>query len=45
MFEGTPTDLVTARSTLTGQHLAKYVAVALSPHRTVLVIRRHMLAV
>ena len=28
VFEGTPRDLVTARSTLTGQHLAKYVAVA-----------------
>jgi hypothetical protein len=24
VFEGTPTDLVTARSTLTGQHLATY---------------------
>ena len=28
VFEGTPRDLVTAHSTLTGQHLAKYVAVA-----------------
>ncbi|MCG5445675.1 excinuclease ABC subunit UvrA [Micromonospora sp. NIE79] len=26
VFEGTPTDLVTARSTLTGEHLAAYVA-------------------
>jgi len=26
VFEGTPADLVTARSTLTGQHLATYVA-------------------
>ena len=26
VFEGTPADLVTARSTLTGQHLARYVA-------------------
>ncbi|HEX6337551.1 MAG TPA: excinuclease ABC subunit UvrA [Jiangellaceae bacterium] len=26
VFEGTPTDLVAARSTLTGQHLAEYVA-------------------
>jgi excinuclease UvrABC ATPase subunit len=25
VFEGTPTDLVTARSTLTGEHLAAYV--------------------
>ena len=25
VFEGTPTDLVAARSTLTGQHLAQYV--------------------
>ena len=25
VYEGTPTDLVTARSTLTGQHLARYV--------------------
>ena len=28
VFEGTPADLVAARSTLTGQHLADYVAVA-----------------
>ncbi|HUR73520.1 MAG TPA: excinuclease ABC subunit UvrA [Sporichthya sp.] len=27
VFEGTPADLVTARSTLTGQHLAQYVGV------------------
>jgi excinuclease UvrABC ATPase subunit len=26
VFEGTPADLVAARSTLTGQHLAAYVA-------------------
>ena len=26
VFEGTPGDLVAARSTLTGQHLAAYVA-------------------
>ena len=26
VFEGTPTDLVAARSTLTGEHLAAYVA-------------------
>ncbi|MCH5672239.1 ATP-binding cassette domain-containing protein [Streptomyces gilvus] len=26
VFEGTPTDLVTSRSTLTGEHLAEYVA-------------------
>ena len=26
VFEGTPGDLITTRSTLTGQHLAKYVA-------------------
>jgi excinuclease UvrABC ATPase subunit len=25
VFEGTPADLVAARSTLTGQHLAQYV--------------------
>jgi excinuclease UvrABC ATPase subunit len=25
VFEGTPTDLITTRSTLTGQHLATYV--------------------
>jgi hypothetical protein len=26
VFEGTPADLVAARSTLTGEHLAAYVA-------------------
>jgi excinuclease UvrABC ATPase subunit len=30
VFEGTPADLVAARSTLTGQHLAEYVAAATS---------------
>ena len=33
VFEGTPADLVAARSTLTGQHLAAYVGVGPSPLR------------
>ncbi|MBC7725621.1 MAG: excinuclease ABC subunit UvrA [Burkholderiaceae bacterium] len=33
VFEGTPADLVAARSTLTGQHLAAYVAAAPAPVR------------
>jgi excinuclease UvrABC ATPase subunit len=33
VFEGTPADLVAARSTLTGQHLAAYVASRPSPTR------------
>jgi len=28
VFEGTPTDLVAAKATLTGQHLAAYVEVS-----------------
>ena len=35
VFEGTPADLVAARSTLTGEHLAAYVGIsaeALAPH-------------
>jgi excinuclease UvrABC ATPase subunit len=31
VFEGTPSDLVAARATLTGQHLAQYVAQAADP--------------
>jgi excinuclease UvrABC ATPase subunit len=30
VFEGTPADLVAARSTLTGEHLAAYVGAAAS---------------
>jgi excinuclease UvrABC ATPase subunit len=33
VFEGTPSDLVTARSTLTGEHLAAYVGTGLGPSR------------
>src|SRR4051794_12228885 len=34
VFEGTPADLVAARSTLTGEHLAAYVGAGPSPART-----------
>ena len=34
VFEGTPADLVAARSTLTGEHLAAYVGASASPSRT-----------
>jgi len=33
VFEGTPADLVAARSTLTGQHLAAFVASQREPER------------
>jgi excinuclease UvrABC ATPase subunit len=33
VFEGTPADLVAARSTLTGKHLAAYVGASASPKR------------
>src|SRR3712207_7917426 len=35
VFEGTPADLVAARSTLTGQHLADYVGACPAPARRV----------
>jgi len=34
VFEGTPADLADARSTLTGEHLAAYIATAARPSRT-----------
>ena len=34
VFEGTPADLVAARSTLTGEHLASYVGTGAGPSRT-----------
>jgi excinuclease UvrABC ATPase subunit len=34
VFEGTPADLVAARSTLTGEHRAAYVGTRSSPSRT-----------
>ncbi|MGW4581112.1 ATP-binding cassette domain-containing protein [Rhodococcus sp. ENV425] len=34
VFEGTPADLVTTRSTLTGEHLAAYVGARTGPSRT-----------
>jgi excinuclease UvrABC ATPase subunit len=34
VFEGTPADLVAAKSTLTGEHLAAFVASAPTPART-----------
>jgi excinuclease ABC A subunit len=34
VFEGTPADLVAARSTLTGEHLAAYVGTSPTPSRT-----------
>ncbi len=34
VFEGTPADLIAARSTLTGEHLAAYVGTGRTPQRT-----------
>ncbi len=41
VFEGTPADLVAARSTLTGEHLAAYV----SPRPRARAARKHEFAV
>ena len=45
VFEGTPADLVAARSTLTGEHLAEYVGLSGDRERQrVLRVRVHLLA-